>query len=135
MDRIFSTAYDYCVENWCVQASTDSLFRLRDGETFDMINKCGLPYSGADIESAVQDIVNNPSVNQVISNICMADNSGSTILSLSCVVDGLCGAISDAYAAINDQWNILYSAEDTKSSEFSPVSTIISISISNTTQV
>jgi hypothetical protein len=94
----------------------------------------GLWYSGAEIESTVQDLINNQSVNQVISNIFMADNSGSTILSLLCGVDGLCGAIGDVYAGINEQWNILYSPEETKSRVFSPVSTTISMSIFNTIQ-
>jgi hypothetical protein len=120
VDRLFSTAYDYCVTNWCIQESGDSLFTLRSGETFDDVNQCGVTYSN-DTETAAQHFIANPSINQNLYNVC--SNNELSTLSLSCVVDGICGDIDDASAALNDQWNIDWSNEETKSSEFSPVST------------
>jgi hypothetical protein len=120
IDRLFSTAYDYCVDNWCIQESGDSLFTLRSGETFDDVNQCGEAYS-RDIETAVQDLIDDPNINQYLYSFC--SNNELSTLSLSCVVDGICGDIGDASAALNDQWNIDWSNEETKSSEFSPVST------------
>jgi hypothetical protein len=119
VDRLFSTAYDYCVTNWCIQESGDSLFTLRSGETFDDVNQCGEAYS-RDIETAVQDLIADPNINQYLYSFC--SNNELSTLSLSCVVDGICGDIGDASAALNDQWNIDWSNEETKSSEFSPVS-------------
>ena len=121
VDRLFSTAYDYCVANWCIQESGDSLFTLRSGETFDDVNQCGEAYSG-NIETAVQDLIADPNINQYLKNIC--SNDGWSALSLSCLVDGLCGGgNNDAYAAMYAQQDIQFKSEEAKMSEFSLVST------------
>lgn len=105
-DRLFSTAYNYCVTSWC-QDEPNSLFKLRSGETFDFINKCDVAYSG-NIEATVRSIADNPSQNQVVSDICKRnDDFGELDLDLSCVVDSLCGDVSDAHNAMNDASDLI----------------------------
>ncbi len=100
-ERLFSTAYDYCVTNWC-QDSSNSLFTLRESEVFVYINICDEPYDGG-IEEAVNNVIDDP--NHYLSNVCTfndyIDNS-KAVLDLTCVVDGLCGDIHDAYSARDD---------------------------------
>ena len=53
-----------------------------------------MPFSN-EVEEAVLSIVDNPSVNQDLSSAC-----GD---SLACLVDGVCGGITDAVEALNNQ--------------------------------
>lgn len=93
-DSLFSTAYSYCVENWCIGDASDSLFTYGSSESFVEINRCGVSFS-SEVEDAVLNIVENPSVNQELSDACD--------YSLVCLVDGVCGSITDAVEALENQ--------------------------------
>ncbi len=107
-ERLFSTAYNYCVTNWC-QDSSKSLFTLRYDENFEEINKCDAPYV-IEMESAVIDLVNDPSINQDLHDICTYydyNDNGKPVVDFACVVDGLCGDTIDAHTARNDMQDII----------------------------
>ena len=110
IERLFSKAYDYCRQNWCAQDSSHSLFTYGFGESFDNIYKCNVPFS-IEVEEALQDIFQNPSRNQALSDAC-----GD---SLECLVDGFCGDINDANAAIGNKQAIIETQEEIKQSIFS----------------
>lgn len=56
----------------------------------------------------MRSIADNPSQNKVVSNICKRyDDFGNSSIDLSCVVDSLCGDISDAYNAMSDENDII----------------------------
>ena len=93
-ESLFSSAYSYCVENWCISDASNSLFTYGSYESFSEISKCGVPFS-SEVEDAVLNIVENPSINQDLSDVC-----GD---SLVCLVDGVCGGIADAADAKTNQ--------------------------------
>jgi hypothetical protein len=93
-ERLFSTAYSFCIENWCVQDAAESLFKYRTSESFSEINKCGVPFS-SQVEDAVLDLVENPALNQELSDAC-----GSSLI---CLVDGVCGSITDAVEVLSNE--------------------------------
>jgi hypothetical protein len=93
-ERLFSTAYNYCVDNWCAQTVGESLFTYGTGESFDAINKCDVDFSSA-VETAVND---QQSLDQDLVTACGGN--------LICLVDGLCGDIADALAAMGNQEEI-----------------------------
>jgi len=111
MERMFSTAYNYCTQNWCVQDSSESLFVYGTDESFENINKCDEPFS-SELEDAVAEIVADSSVNPDLSNICQGN--------LVCLVDGLCGDIEDAQAALENEQSIIETQVEVKTSLFSP---------------
>ena len=80
-ERLFSTAYEYCTSNWCINDEEDSIFTYGAGESFGDINRCNLPYI-----SKIETQVANPP--QELVDIC-----GSSV---ACLVDGLCGDTTDA---------------------------------------
>lgn len=84
-ESIFGTAYNYCVENWCARQANDSLFSFRHGETFLSINGCDQSYT-ADIEAAIASATDD------IVALCGGR--------LTCLVDGACGRLEDALAAM-----------------------------------
>ena len=44
-ESIFGPSYDYCVTNWCIKDSRDSIFTYSDEEEFDEINLCDANYT------------------------------------------------------------------------------------------
>lgn len=88
-ESTFSPAYNYCTQQWCNRDSAYSLFTYRQPETFYSIRQCDSGYDAA-META---IANAP---QEILDICGREN-------VPCLVDGVCGTLSDAVAALNDQ--------------------------------
>ena len=113
-ESLFSMAYSYCVTNWCVDDASNSIFSYGVGESFDSINKCDVPFSN-DVEDAVLNLVNNPSLNQ--------DLSGACGDSLVCLVDGVCGDVTDAVVALNSEQEIADTQEELALSLFSPEET------------
>jgi len=97
-ESIFSTSYNYCVENWCVQDELDSIFTYADGESFDAINACDEDYA-----DEIEDAVTNPSDELVA--IC-----GTNVF---CLVDGVCGNLDDALNALEDEEIIEADQEET----------------------
>lgn len=87
-DAIFGMSYDYCVNNWCVNDANDSIFTYGDGESFSDINKCDLPY----INEIENQVANPPE--QLLATC------GSSV---ACMVDGLCGDMSDALRALTSE--------------------------------
>lgn len=102
-ERLFSTAYNYCVTNWCVDNSGDSLFTYGSGESFEDIHKCDVPFS-----SVVEQAVNDPPQD-------LADACGGNLV---CLVDGLCGDITDAVAAKQIEEVIVETQEEVKARIF-----------------
>ena len=84
-EALFSMSYEYCTEHWCIQESTDSIFTYGAGESFEDINKCDLPYI-----SNIEDNLVNPTQELI-------DTCGNSV---ACMVDGLCGDMSDATIAL-----------------------------------
>jgi hypothetical protein len=76
-----------------VDDASESLFTYGTGESFQDLNKCDVPFS-SEVEDAVQAIVADSAVNQVLSDACDG--------SLSCLVDGVCGSIEDARQALDN---------------------------------
>jgi hypothetical protein len=68
-ERLFSTAYSYCVDNWCAGDASESLFTYGSGESFQDLNKCDVLFS-SEVEDAVQEILDDPTANQVLSDAC-----------------------------------------------------------------
>lgn len=91
-DSIFSTAYNYCIENWCVRQASDSLFSFRDGETFSSINGCDQNYT-TDVEAAIA------AASDEVLALCQGR--------LACLVDGACGRLEDALAALGAEKELL----------------------------
>lgn len=85
---IFSDAYNYCVENWCVQEEINSIFTFQPGETFDDANRCNDDYS-TEIETAIAN------ASPELRSVCQDD--------VFCFVDGICGGLVDALMAIQDE--------------------------------
>jgi len=111
LERLFSTAYDYCRENWCAQDSADSLFTYGVGESFDAIYKCDVQFS-VEIENAFNAIITDPTSNQELSDSCNGN--------VACLVDGLCGDMSDAQAALVNEQVIVDTKEEVKATIFLP---------------
>jgi hypothetical protein len=110
-ERLFSTAYSYCVENWCVNDVSESLFTYGtgEGESFEDLNKCDVLFS-SEVEDAVQAIVDDPTANQELSDACDG--------SLSCLVDGVCGSIEDARQALENEVVIVETQVEVKTDLF-----------------
>jgi hypothetical protein len=108
-ESLFSTAYSYCVDNWCAGDVSESLFTYGSGESFQDINKCDVPFS-SEVEVAVQEIVDDPTVNQDLSAACGG--------SLPCLVDGVCGGIADAIEALDNERVIVETQVEVKTSIF-----------------
>ncbi|KAL7532097.1 hypothetical protein ACHAXR_006217 [Thalassiosira sp. AJA248-18] len=86
-DRLYATAYDYCVQNWCIVNSADSLFSYGAEESFADFNKCNRTYDGT-----LETILQNP--DPALKAIC-GDN-------IECLVDGSLGDVSDSSQAIQN---------------------------------
>ncbi|KAL7447582.1 hypothetical protein ACHAXS_001865, partial [Conticribra weissflogii] len=116
LERLFSTAYDYCRQNWCAHNSVDSLFTYGTGESFDDIYKCDVDFS-VEIENAFNAIISDPSTNQVLSESCNGN--------VACLVDGLCGDINDAQAALVNEQVIVDTKEEVKATIFLPDQVVV----------
>jgi hypothetical protein len=68
-----------------------------------------VPFS-SEVEDVVQKIVDNPTVNQDLSAACGG--------SLSCLVDGVCGSITDAVEALDNEQVIAETQVEVKTSIF-----------------
>ena len=53
-DAIFGMSYDYCTNNWCVNNQADSIFTYGEGESFEELSQCDVPYIN-EIEDQVAD--------------------------------------------------------------------------------
>ena len=84
-DMILMPAYQYCVDNWCVQDIGDSIFVHASEESFEEINECDKDYVG-DIEQALENLPEG------VTAVC-----GENIF---CLVDGVCGRLDDAMNAL-----------------------------------
>jgi len=107
-ERLFSKAYNYCVDNWCAQTESESLFTYGTGESFAAINKCDVDFSSA-VETAVND---QQSLDQDLVTACGGN--------LICLVDGLCGNITDALAAMGNQEKITAAQVEVKTASVFP---------------
>ena len=94
---IFSPSYDYCTANWCVRDATNSIFTYKSGESFASFFGCDEDYRN-DIESAVD------SAGAELRTVCGSD--------LACLVDGICGGLSDAVAVVQDAEAIVAQQEE-----------------------
>lgn len=99
----------YCTTNWCIRNPTDSIFAYSGNEAFSGISGCDETYS-ADIELAVGN------ASQEIADFCGTNN-------LVCLVDGVCGNLPDALAAVSDQEPVERAQEDSDPSPSSSPST------------
>ena len=80
-ERLYETAYTYCMENWCIRNAADSLFTYKESSTF--IEKCDAPYPGSvDYESSSEEL----------KAIC-----GDRV---ACLIDGTVGGTEDAENAL-----------------------------------
>lgn len=97
---IFSQSYNYCVQNWCIRSSDESLFtyNIGGGEAFGEFFACDEDYS-AEIEQALQ----NP-IPEGLEEICGDD--------VYCLVDGLCGNLQDAINALQDEATVVNGQEE-----------------------
>ncbi len=111
LERLFSTAYDYCSQNWCAHNSSDSLFTYGAGESFDDIYQCDVEFSVA-IESAFKAVIAEPSSNPALSEACNGN--------VACLVDGLCGDMTDAQVALVNEQVIVATKEEVKAAIFLP---------------
>lgn len=96
-DTLFSAAYNYCVDNWCIKTESQSIFAHIDPTSFDSVNKCDEDFAD-DLEDAVAN------ASDAVKNLCGGD--------LFCVVDGVCGNLEDASAALLDQSELETAQED-----------------------
>ena len=96
-ESIFGRAYDYCVTNWCIRDPDSSIFTYPEGESFDSFFGCDEDYSN-EIEQAVK------AAEVDLRSICGTD--------LSCLVDGICGSLADAEAALEDSASIEAEQQD-----------------------
>jgi len=95
-EKLFSTAYDYCVDSWCINDEAESIFvHSASGELFGEIRQCNAPYV-----NEIEGLVTNPPPELAA----MCQNGDQVIT--ACVVDGLCGDEIDAQQALNDHWTI-----------------------------
>jgi hypothetical protein len=109
-ESLFSNAYSYCVENWCVDEDIDSLFTYGLGESFQEINHCDVSFT-SEVEDAVLNLVEQPNSNQQE----LADACGGSLI---CLVDGVCGSISDAVQALANEQEIVETQEEVKAAIF-----------------
>ena len=87
-ELLFETAYNYCVDNWCIKQAGDSLFSYPDGKGFADYNGCDIPYN-----NAIEQAVNNAGAELV--SLCAGDTG--------CLVDGALGTRDDAEVALKDE--------------------------------
>jgi len=111
LERLFSTAYDYCRQNWCAHNSVDSLFIYGAGESFGDIYQCDIDFS-VEIETAFKAVIAEPSSNQALSEACNGN--------VACLVDGLCGDMTDAQVALVNEQVIVAAKEEVKTAIFLP---------------
>lgn len=86
-ELLYAKAYNYCVQNWCIQNAVDSLFTYPSGKSFNDFFGCDIPYN-----SSLEDVINN--ANPELVSLC-GDDKG-------CLVDGALGDSDDAQAALED---------------------------------
>lgn len=96
-DSLFSAAYNYCVDNWCIKNESESIFTHIDPTSFETVNKCDEDFAD-DLEDAVAD------ASDAVKNLCGGD--------VFCIVDGVCGNLEDASAALLDQSELQTAQED-----------------------
>jgi hypothetical protein len=85
------------------------LFTYGTGESFQGINHCDVTFSN-EVEDAVLNLVDQPSSNQDLADAC----GGSLI----CLVDGVCGSISDAVEALANEQEIVETQVEVKAAIF-----------------
>lgn len=92
-ESIFSTSYQYCVENWCVRDESDSLFQYNseDGESFETMFGCDKAYDG-EIEAAVE--------RAAVNRLDLIEVCGDAIF---CILEGICGGIEEAAQVLMDE--------------------------------
>lgn len=88
LDRLFEPAYNYCVQNWCIQNPAESIFTYHnaDDRDFSVFYKCDQPY-----DTSVRDAF----ISAVGSNFELAALCGDNA---ACLVDGAIGTVEDARA-------------------------------------
>lgn len=82
---VFGESFEYCTKNWCVRNEIESLFTYNDGRGFNDIFGCEQTY-----DSTIEDYVANAP--EDLRTVCQGDPL--------CIVEGVCGDISDAQAVI-----------------------------------
>ena len=82
-ERAVSTAYNYCVDNCCINSFADRASKL-----FENFHSCDAKYF-SDIELAVLNL------SQEMANVCGT--------SLACLVGRLCGDSKDVYSALTNE--------------------------------
>lgn len=89
----FETAYNYCVDNWCIRDEGDSIFHYESGESHSGFLKCELPP-----DTVTKDCVLNADDDLV--NVCGADD-------FACLVDGCAGGPEEAKNFITTEIDML----------------------------
>lgn len=88
-EAFFGTAYNYCVDNWCIAQESASLFTYSGGDTFASISGCNEAYDVA-LEAAVKGAIDD-----ALDTICDGD--------IECLVDGITGGTEAATAFLEDK--------------------------------
>ena len=86
LDLLFEPAYNYCVQNWCIQNPEESLFTYNnsDSRVFSDFYKCDQPF-----DTSVLDAYNSAiDSNSELTTLCGDD--------AACLVDGVIGTLDDA---------------------------------------
>jgi hypothetical protein len=92
-----------------VTEDVNSLFTYRTGESFQKINHCRVPFS-SEVEDAVLNLVGEPALNQELADA----YDGSLV----CLVDGVCGGVSYALAALGNEQVIIETQVEVKAAIF-----------------
>lgn len=64
-DLTGKSAYEFCVQNWCIQDEGESLFTYDAGQSFSQFDKCKNQYDGS-IENEVGQIEKNPEYQDIV---------------------------------------------------------------------
>ena len=94
-DLRFKPAYDFCVNNWCIQNKEESMFTYDDrkAESFEGFYGCGLP-----VETTTETCAQSPP--SEIKRICGSNNE-------ACIIDGCVGGPDEAKKVIQAEEEIV----------------------------
>jgi hypothetical protein len=92
-DLRFGPAYNFCVDNWCVNAREKSMFTYDAGDSFEKYFKCGQP-----ADTNTESCATNPPA--VLQRICGSQNP-------ACMIDGCVGGPEEAKKYVESEASLV----------------------------
>lgn len=108
-------AYEYSVQNWCVEDASTSLFTYEDGTSHSTFYQCQVPFGGTTTARfELPDVIGTNTPSKEVIDLCGED--------ANCLIDGTFGGIIGAQVALNEIDNLALQREKSEILRFLPSS-------------